>query len=520
MGRSAFDSDGLREAPRSPGLGLPSEDDDPGPQGDRGAAAASPVRDHAWPDRSGRDDAQVRASPEHGPGLAETSSDPGVRRRGLVRPHAVPSLSDAEIAELFGLAPAEIPHGAAPAGSQVAKGAPPVTAPVPASRAAGAPAISARAAAPAPDAAAPSAVAPSAVAPSGAALSGAALSGTASDVPADVAAPITGDATATVSTAAPQPPAGAATLAAPAGAAPGPAAVPPDPGPSPRPSPAAVKADAASAPVLPAGSPSPSPPAPPASADLFAALDASPAVAGEGPQAALLPANAPSDTDLLAEHRARLRGRFLRAGAESVEDYEMLELILFRAIPRRDVKPIAKRLLKAFGDFNHVISAPPRRLAEITGMGEAAVTELKIVEAAAHRLAQSRVLNRDAIQSWDQLTAYLRQRLAHEDTEQFRVLFLDRRNVLIADEAQARGTVDHVPVYPREVVRRALDLGASALVLVHNHPSGDPTPSRADVDMTRRVMEACRTVSVTLHDHVVVGRGGVASFHALGLLDD
>ena len=500
MGRSACDSDGLREAPRSPGLGLPSEDADPGPQGDRGAAAAPPDADHASPVRPGREVAATRGSPDHGPGMAETPGDPGSRRRGLVRPHAVPPISDAEIAELFGLTPADAPHGVPPAEPRAAKDALPTVAPVSASPMVGTPAISACAPAPDPKASAPTAAAA---------------------------------ATETASTAAPPPAATAsANLGASAGPPSGPAAVSSDPRPSLRVSPAAGKADAGPAPVLPSASEDAASPSPPtwapsrptpaqaASDDLFAALDPAPAVAGEGPQTALLPANAPSDTDLLAEHRARLRARFLRAGADSVEDYEMLELILFRAIPRRDVKPIAKRLLKAFGDFNHVISAPPRRLAEITGMGEAAVAELKIVEAAAHRLAQSRVLHRDAIQSWDQLTAYLRQRLAHEDTEQFRVLFLDRRNVLIADEAQARGTVDHVPVYPREVVRRALDLGASALVLVHNHPSGDPTPSRADVDMTRRVMEACRTVSVTLHDHVVVGRDGVASFHALGLLDD
>ena len=219
-----------------------------------------------------------------------------------------------------------------------------------------------------------------------------------------------------------------------------------------------------------------------------------------------------------AGHRERLRARFMQAGPAALADYEMLELVLFRAIPRADVKPLAKRLIKTFGDFNHVISAPAARLAEVQGVGSAVVQELKIVEAAAHRLAQARVLGRDAIQSWDELVEYCRTRLAHEATEVFRILFLDRKNILIADEAQQRGTVDHVPVYPREVVKRALELGACALVLVHNHPSGDPTPSRADVEMPRRIEAACSAVGVTLHDHVVVGKEQFASFHAMGLL--
>ena len=224
--------------------------------------------------------------------------------------------------------------------------------------------------------------------------------------------------------------------------------------------------------------------------------------------------------DAAAGHRERLRARFMRAGPEALDDYELLELVLFRAIPRQDVKPLAKRLLSAFGDFNHVLAAPPARLAEVQGASTAVVRELKIVAAAAHRFAQAKVLGRDAIQSWNQLVEYCTTRLAHEDIEQFRILFLDRKNILIADEAQSRGTVDHVPVYPREVVKRALELGASALVLVHNHPSGDPSPSRADVDMTRRIEAACRAVGLALHDHVVVGKGEVASFHALGLLDE
>ncbi len=217
-------------------------------------------------------------------------------------------------------------------------------------------------------------------------------------------------------------------------------------------------------------------------------------------------------------HRARLRERFLAAGPAAVADYEMLELVLFRAIPRRDVKPLAKALLARFGDFNAVISAPIPRLAEVPGIGAAVICELKVGEAAAHRLARARVIGRPALSSWPALLAYCKTTMAHRDIEQFRVLFLDRKNVLVADEEQARGTVDHVPVYPREVVKRALELNASALILVHNHPSGDPTPSRADIEMTGRIEQAARSVGIVLHDHVVVGKAEDASFRALGLL--
>ena len=217
-------------------------------------------------------------------------------------------------------------------------------------------------------------------------------------------------------------------------------------------------------------------------------------------------------------HRERLRTRFLAAGPAGLADYEMLELVLFRAIPRRDVKPLAKELIARFGDFNGVISAPPARLRDLPGVGEAVVSELKIVEAAAHRLARARVLNRPALSSWAALMDYCKATMAHRETEQFRILFLDRKNVLIADEEQARGTVDHVPVYPREVVKRALELNASAIILVHNHPSGDPTPSQADIDMTRRIEMAARAVNVVVHDHVVVGKERDASFRSMGLL--
>ncbi|WP_226624826.1 RadC family protein [Alloyangia pacifica] len=220
----------------------------------------------------------------------------------------------------------------------------------------------------------------------------------------------------------------------------------------------------------------------------------------------------------IRDHRKRLRDRFLTGGADAVPDYELLELLLFRAIPRQDMKPLARRLLDHFGDFNAVVSASPARLRDVDGVGDAVVTELKIVEAAAHRLARSRVLQRQVVSSWEALLDYCQTAMAHRDTEQFRILFLDRKNVLIADEPQARGTVDHVPVYPREVVKRALELNASALILVHNHPSGDPTPSGADIEMTAQVQAAAEALGITLHDHLVIGRSRELSFRAEGLL--
>ena len=220
----------------------------------------------------------------------------------------------------------------------------------------------------------------------------------------------------------------------------------------------------------------------------------------------------------VADHRKRLRERFLLGGAAAMPDYELLELILFRAIPRQDVKPLTRHLLEVFGDFNRVLSAPASRLSEVKGVGDAVITELKIVEAAAQRLARSRILQRHVISSWDAVLDYCHTTMAHRDTEQFRVLFLDRKNVLVADEAQAQGTVDHVPVYPREVVKRALELNASALILVHNHPSGDPTPSEADIAMTRQVQIAAEALGLTLHDHLVIGKSRELSFRSAGLL--
>ncbi len=225
-----------------------------------------------------------------------------------------------------------------------------------------------------------------------------------------------------------------------------------------------------------------------------------------------------SDKPHYAGHRERLRNRFMQGGADALPDYELMELVLFRAIPRRDVKPLAKDIIERFGSFSAAISAPPTRLREVSGLGDAAIIELKLVEAAAHRLAQGRVLNRPAISSWDALLDYCQTSMAHKDTEQFRILFLDRKNTLIADEIQQQGTIDHTPVYPREVVKRALELGSAALILVHNHPSGDPTPSDADVAMTREIAKAGESLGIQIHDHLVIGRGKHVSFRGTGLL--
>lgn len=220
----------------------------------------------------------------------------------------------------------------------------------------------------------------------------------------------------------------------------------------------------------------------------------------------------------LRDHRKRLRARFLSGGADAMPDYELLEMVLFRAIPRQDVKPLARRLMDSFGDFNRVVAAPPARLRAIDGVGEAVIVELKLMEACAQRMARARVMNRPVISSWAALLDYCHTAMSHRETEQFRVLFLDRKNTLIADEAQGEGTVDHVPVYPREVLRRALELNASALIMVHNHPSGDPTPSEADISMTNVIRAGCEALSITLHDHIVIGQSSELSFRSAGLL--
>ncbi len=232
---------------------------------------------------------------------------------------------------------------------------------------------------------------------------------------------------------------------------------------------------------------------------------------------ALKPAGPPSPVSA-EEHRSRLRARLLTAGPDALADHEMLEIVLFLAILRRDTKPIAYRLIERFGSFANAIAAPMRELVAVDGMGEASAAALKIVHAAAVRLARAEVVGRPVLSHWDSLMDYLNAVLARERVEQFRILFLDNKNRLVADEAQARGTVNHTPVYPREVVKRALELNASAIILVHNHPSGDPTPSRDDIVMTQQITEAAQTVSVVVHDHVIVGNGRWLSFRREGLI--
>jgi DNA repair protein RadC len=217
-------------------------------------------------------------------------------------------------------------------------------------------------------------------------------------------------------------------------------------------------------------------------------------------------------------HRERLRGRFREAGPEALADYELLELVLFRAIPQRDVKPLAKKLIATFGSFAEVIAAPETRLKEIKGLGEAAITEIKIVQAAASRLVRGQVKARAVLSSWSSVLDYCRTAMAFSDKEQFRILFLDKRNQLIADEVQQTGTVDHTPVYPREVVKRALELSATAIILVHNHPSGDPTPSRADIQMTQSIVEVAKPLGISVHDHIIVGKDGHTSLKGLRLI--
>ena len=217
-------------------------------------------------------------------------------------------------------------------------------------------------------------------------------------------------------------------------------------------------------------------------------------------------------------HRERLRRRFREAGPNSLPDYELLELILFRAAPRRDTKPLAKALIARFGTFAEALNAPEELLREVPGIGEAAITELKLVRAAALRLMRGEVLERPVLSSWAQVLDYCRASMGFASKEQFRILFLDKRNQIIADEVQQTGTVDHTPVYVREVVKRALELSATAIVLVHNHPSGDPTPSRADVEMTKQIVAAAKPLGVLVHDHIIVGNQGHASFRGLGLI--
>lgn len=227
------------------------------------------------------------------------------------------------------------------------------------------------------------------------------------------------------------------------------------------------------------------------------------------------PRRAPS---YVAGHRKRLRRRFVEGGAEALADYELLELVLFRAFPRGDVKPLAWRLLDRFGDLNRVVSAPEARLLEVDGVGEAVAHDLKVIAAVARRMARARVMQRPVISGWQALLDYCHTALSHRETEQVRVFYLDRKNVLIADEAQGDGTVDHVPVYPREVLKRALELNASALILVHNHPSGDPAPSQADIALTRQVETGAKALGLVLHDHIIIGKSTELSLRGAGYL--
>ena len=217
-------------------------------------------------------------------------------------------------------------------------------------------------------------------------------------------------------------------------------------------------------------------------------------------------------------HRDRLRDRAVAGGLAALPDYELLEVYLFRTIPRGDVKPLAKALLMRFGSVGGVLGASISELRSVAGVGEAVALDLKLLQEATLRVTREQVTKRPVVSSWSQLLTYVRVAMAHESREQFRVLYLDKRNQLIADEVMNRGTVDHAPVYPREVVRRALELAASAIILVHNHPAGDPTPSGADIAMTKEIVEAARPMRIAVHDHLVVGRDGTASFKALGLL--
>jgi DNA repair protein RadC len=233
-----------------------------------------------------------------------------------------------------------------------------------------------------------------------------------------------------------------------------------------------------------------------------------------GDQHSFLEAPAPHHSG----HRQRLRQRFRKGGADALPDYELLELVLFRALPRRDTKALAKRLIARFGSFAEVVNAPEPRLKEVEDVGDSVVTELKLVRAAALRLMRSQILQRPTLSSWNEVLDYLRAAQSYEHREQFRVLFLDKKNHLIADEVQQEGTVDHTPVYVREVVKRALELSATAIVLVHNHPSGDPAPSRVDIDMTKQIIAAAGSLGIAVHDHIIVGRDGHASLKALRLL--
>lgn len=235
-----------------------------------------------------------------------------------------------------------------------------------------------------------------------------------------------------------------------------------------------------------------------------------------------IPASPPSannkTTNPNSGHRDRLRQRFANGGVDALADYELLELFLFRAVPRRDTKPIAKALLARFGTLAGVINAPRERLTEVDGVGEAIAVDLQIIAAAAKQMTKTQIKDREILSSWSDVLAYCTASMAHEEREQFRILFLDKKNKLIADEVQQVGTVDHTPVYPREVVKRALELSATAIILLHNHPSGDPSPSKADIAMTKTITEIAATLDIVVHDHIIISKSGHASLRGLGYM--
>ena len=230
------------------------------------------------------------------------------------------------------------------------------------------------------------------------------------------------------------------------------------------------------------------------------------------------PDDQPAEEPHYHGHRERLRERFFTAGADALTDYELLEMALFAAIPRRDTKPFAKALLKKFGSFAEVVHAPVARLREVDGIKDASISQLKLLAAAAGRIAKGEIKRSVALSSWNEVIDYCRSGMAFSDKEQFRLLFLDKRNQLISDEIQQTGTVDHTPVYPREVIKRALELSATALILVHNHPSGDPTPSQADIQMTKAIIDIAAPLGISVHDHIIVGKNGHASLKGMRLI--
>jgi DNA repair protein RadC len=236
------------------------------------------------------------------------------------------------------------------------------------------------------------------------------------------------------------------------------------------------------------------------------------------PRTPAKPEEKPAEEPHYLGHRERLRERFFAAGADALSDYELLEMALFAALPRRDTKPLAKKLLKKFGSFSEVIHAPVPRLREVKGIGDASISQLKLLAAAAGRAAKREIERKVALSSWNEVIDYCRSGMAFADKEQFRLLFLDKRNQLIADEVQQTGTVDHTPVYPREVIKRALELSATALILVHNHPSGDPSPSQADIQMTKAIIDIAKPLGIAVHDHIIVGKSRHARLRGMRLI--